>query len=81
MSRFLIKQNITYLSLLVFFIVFVAIITLKPSFIYNADGTFKHFGVGYKNKSVLPMWFVVILVSILSYVSVLYAVTFTSPRY
>uniref|UniRef100_A0A6C0LU10 Uncharacterized protein n=1 Tax=viral metagenome TaxID=1070528 RepID=A0A6C0LU10_9ZZZZ len=53
----------------------------KPAFIYNNDGSFKQFGVGYKNKSVLPMWFIVILISILSYVSILYAVTFASPRY
>jgi hypothetical protein len=81
MGKLFVKQNITYLALVLFFITFCIIIMTKPAFIYNNDGSFKQFGVGYKNKSVLPMWFIVILISILSYVSILYAVTFASPRY
>jgi hypothetical protein len=77
MGKIFIKQNIHYLSISLFLFLFFIITTLKPSFVYNKDGSFKEFGVGYQNKTVIPIWFVVILSSILSYLSVLYIITFS----
>jgi hypothetical protein len=45
---------------------------MKPGFIYNEDGGFRQFGVGYRHKTVVPIWLVAIFVSILSYLAVLY---------
>ena len=81
MGKLFIKQNINYLALILFFICFATILYSKPAFIYNNDGSLKHFGVEYKNKSVLPMWFIVIILAILSYTSVLYLVTFSKNIY
>jgi len=45
---------------------------IKPSFLYNNDGSLREFGVGYKNKTILPLWLFSIVLGILTYVSVLY---------
>ena len=48
---------------------------IQPRFLYNANGTLKEFGVGYKNKTVVPMWLFSIVLGILSYLFVLYYIT------
>ena len=58
-------------------LVFITVIILfhyfiKPGFVYNSDGTFKEFGLGYKQKTVIPMWVVCICLAILSYLFVLW---------
>jgi len=45
---------------------------LKPSFLYNTDGSLREFGVGFRRKTVIPAWFLSILLAILSYFLVLY---------
>ena len=44
----------------------------KPAFLYLPDGSLKQFGVGYSRKTILPMWLLSILLSILSYLWVHY---------
>lgn len=44
----------------------------KPTFAYGPDGEFRPFGVGYRNKTVLPVWTVAIALAILSYLAVLF---------
>ena len=46
---------------------------MKPACVYNHDGSFKVFGLGYRNKTVVPMWLVVIIAAILSYAGITYA--------
>jgi hypothetical protein len=48
----------------------------KPNFLYNNDGSLREFGVGYKNKTILPLWLVAILLSMLCYLGVLYYLTY-----
>ncbi len=43
----------------------------KPSLVYDKDGSFRPFGVGYRHKTIFPIWLVVILVAIFSYCVVL----------
>ena len=43
---------------------------------YDNDGAFRQFGVGYKHKTVVPIWLVAIITSILSYTFVLYSIDF-----
>ena len=40
---------------------------LQPAFLYSTDGSIREFGVGYKNKTILPLWLTVIILAILSY--------------
>ena len=52
--------------------VFLIIQFLKPSIIYNSDGSLRQFGIGYRKKTVVPLWLVVILLAIFSYTFSLY---------
>ena len=45
---------------------------MKPAFLYNRDGSIRDFGVGYKNKTIVPLWLFSIILSIFSYLFVLY---------
>jgi hypothetical protein len=61
------KLNVT---ILLFFIVFSIVHFIKPGFLYNHEGGFRPFGVGYKHKTVIPIWVISIILAILSYVLV-----------
>lgn len=62
-------------AILLFLIVFSVIHYLKPNIIYNEEGGFRPFGLGYRNKTVVPMWVVAIVLGILSYLAVLWFLT------
>lgn len=72
MNRMFVRRNIIYISVLLFVISFAVITTLKPGFAYNLDGTLKEFGVGFKKKTVVPLWLIVIILAIFSYLGILY---------
>jgi hypothetical protein len=38
---------------------------------YTKEGGFRPFGVGYKHKTVVPIWIVAIILAIFSYLAVL----------
>ena len=44
----------------------------QPLILYTEDGGFREFGVGYKHKTVFPIWLVMFLLAIFSYYIVLY---------
>jgi hypothetical protein len=48
---------------------------IKPSFLYNKNGSTRVFGVGYKNKTILPIWLLSIILGILSYLIIRIYVT------
>jgi hypothetical protein len=79
MLRSFTRNNTTLVSIIIFLVIFSFIQMLKPSFIYNSDGSLREFGVGYKNKTILPLWLFAIVLGILSYVFVLYYLTY--PRF
>jgi hypothetical protein len=45
---------------------------IKPSFLYNINGTLRDFGLGYEKKTILPAWLITFVLAILSYLAVLY---------
>jgi hypothetical protein len=49
---------------------------MKPAFLYNKDGSIREFGVGYKNKTILPIWLLSLILGILSYLFVMYYVAY-----
>ena len=79
MLRTFARNNTTLVSIIIFLIVFGIIQMLQPSFLYNIDGSIREFGVGYKNKTILPLWLFAIVLGILSYTFVLYYLTY--PRF
>jgi len=66
-----IKTNKVSIAIIIFLISFSIIHAFKPSFAYNSDGGFRPFGVGYKHKTVIPIWIIAILLAIFSYLVVL----------
>jgi hypothetical protein len=62
------KVNI---SILLFLALFSFIHITKPTLLYNAEGGFRPFGVGYRHKTVIPIWGVAIVLAIFSYLAVL----------
>jgi uncharacterized membrane protein YidH (DUF202 family) len=60
------------ISILIFLILFSIIHMMKPTMLYNDDGSFRQFGVGYRHKTVIPIWGVSMVIAIFSYMSVMY---------
>ncbi len=76
MNRHYIRENATLFSIVLFLIMFGSIQMIKPAFLYNKDGSIREFGVGYKNKTILPIWLLSIILGILSYLFVMYYVAY-----
>jgi hypothetical protein len=72
MYQNIVRQNMTLVSTILFIISFGIIQFMKPQFLYNKDGSIREFGVGYKNKTILPIWLLSIVLGILSYLAVMY---------
>jgi hypothetical protein len=72
MYRTFVRKNINLVSIVVFLFLFTLVVLMKPAFLFNTDGSFRNFGIGYKNKTVVPIWLVAIILAILAYFSVLY---------
>jgi hypothetical protein len=66
------KDNIIYVAIFIFIALFAIVNLFRPSIIYNRDLSFRRFGIGYKNKSVLPIWLFSIVLAIVVYVVVMY---------
>jgi hypothetical protein len=60
------------IAILFFIFIFTGIHTVKPGFIYTEEGGFRPFGVGYRDKTVVPIWLASIAIAILSYWAVLW---------
>ena len=75
MYRTYIRQNITLVSVILFIVIFGTINIMKPACFYNNDGSIREFGIGYKNKTILPIWLLSLFLGILSYLAVLYYVS------
>jgi hypothetical protein len=71
-NRNYIRENITTISIIIFVLLFGIIVLTKPSFLYNKDGSIREFGIGYKNKTILPIWLLSIILGIISYLIVMF---------
>ncbi len=79
MSRTFVRNNIPLVAIILFISIFGPIQLLKPGFLYNPDGSVRQFGIGYKNKTIVPIWLFSIILGILCYLAVLYYITY--PRF
>jgi len=71
MNKNYIRENVTLISIILFVIIFGFIQMMKPSFLYNTDGSLREFGLGYKNKTIFPAWLLSLVLGILCYIAVL----------
>lgn len=60
------KQNKLQCSLLLYIILVLSLVYLKPKFLLKSDGSLKEFGTG-NDKTVFPFWLCVLLLAIASY--------------
>ena len=67
-----VRYNKLSVSIILFLILFTIVHITKPAILYNAEGGFRPFGVGYRHKTVIPIWIISINIAILSYLAVLY---------
>ena len=79
LNQILLRRFASFYAIIIFAILFGLINLIKPSFIYNKDMTFRQFGIGTKNKTIVPIWLVAIILAIISYVIVLWF--FSSPKF
>jgi hypothetical protein len=71
-----IRHNKISIAILIYIILFALINFLKPAFMYNPDGSLKDFGVGYRKKTIIPVWLISIILAIIAYFSVVYYSSF-----
>jgi len=70
-----IRYDIIFIIIGVYISLYASVIYIKPSFMYDEkNGSFRQFGVGYKNTTILPLWLVSIILAILSYFACLYII-------
>ena len=65
-------ENRLVSSIVIFLIIFSIVHWVKPPIIYNEHGGFRQFGIGYKQKTVIPIWVVSIVLAIFCYLVVYY---------
>ena len=68
-------MNHLTLAIIIFILIFVVVNLVKPVFMYNEDGSLRTFGVGYRRKTIIPLWLVVIILAIFSYFSAFHVKT------
>lgn len=78
MLRQFILNNKMLVSLVLFLILFAIVLTYKPTLMFDKNGKPREFGIGYKNKTILPFWLMVIILAIVSYFCILYYINFKS---
>lgn len=71
-EKSIVRQYKTNYAIALFILLFTIFHIVKPSFAYGKDGEFRQFGVGYMNKTVIPIWGISITIAIFSYLVVLY---------
>ena len=69
--KIFIGKNKLNVSLLIFLVLFFMIHYMKPSIVYDENGEFRPFGVGYRHKTVVPIWLVAIITALFSYLFIL----------
>ena len=69
-----IRENKPLAAIILFVLIFGSIQMMKPACFYNKDGSIREFGVGYRNKTILPIWLLSLVLGILCYLAVLYFV-------
>ena len=71
-NQYISREALSIIAVFIFLILFGIINAFRPSIIYNKDLSFRRFGIGYKNKTVIPIWLMTIVLAILVYVLVTY---------
>ena len=80
-SRTFIRNHITAVSIIIYIAVFCLVQVIKPGFLYNDYGSLKQFGLGVRQKTVIPIWLITMILAIFSYLFVLYYLAMPKFRF
>jgi hypothetical protein len=80
MTRF-IKSHRVVLSVLLFLVIFYSIQYTRPACLYTQTGAIREFGVGFANKTILPIWLLSIFLGVLSYLTIKYISIYSHLRF
>ena len=76
MIRTIVRNNKSSFAIILFVMFFVIFQLSEPSFLYDNNGALRQFGLGMKNKTILPVWLLSIFLAIISYLLILYYLSF-----
>ena len=65
------EKNTLLYSIIVFVIIYSYIQYTRPLFLFNTNGSIRKFGIGYKNKTIFPIWILTICLAIISYIIIM----------
>lgn len=71
-SKPFIRKQKKSIAIILFVMLFFIINNAKPAIFYNEDGSLKEFGIGYRHKTIFPLWLFSILLSVIAYLAVSY---------
>ena len=67
--------DVKFIIIALYICLYLLIVYFKPSFVYDEKNEcFRQFGVGYKNTTFLPLWFISFLLAIASYFIITYLI-------
>ena len=73
-TKSMLKKYKLSIAIILYIVGFYIINSNKPNIFYNPDGSLKQFGIGYKHKTVVPLWLFSIALAIVSYISITYMI-------
>ena len=76
MDRYYVQEHLTSVAIILFIMFYAGFIYWKPAFLYRKDGSLRAFGLGYANKTVVPIWLLSIILAIMCYFVVLYYIAY-----
>ena len=74
MLKTYVRENTPLAAIILFLFIFGSIQMMKPACFYNKDGSIREFGIGYKNKTIMPLWLLSLVLGILCYLAVIYII-------
>jgi hypothetical protein len=66
-----IKKHIIGTTIFIFLIIYIFFMTMKPAFLFTKEGSIRHFGLGKRNSTIIPIWLFVIILAIMIYMTIL----------
>ena len=72
MYKSFVRTNHISVTIIIFVMLFIFFMYLKPNFLFSKKGEIRHFGLGKCNSTILPIWLLVIFMAIMAYLLVFY---------
>ncbi len=71
MYKLFLKNNLILSAIIIFVFIFSIFAVIKPNFLFTKNGAIRHFGLGKSKCTIVPIWLLVIILSITIYMFLL----------